>query len=108
MFPLVVHAVDSKLPIGSAEQEELTEESLTAYEVGYTGTFNQRATADVAFYITISTTTSISLSFRAHVIRTPPPIRPIGASGRDDRGRLAHGFGNIGYCTVSRPSVSSM
>jgi outer membrane receptor protein involved in Fe transport len=50
-FPLVVKGVGSKLPIGSTPQNDLTEESLTAYEAGYTGTFNDRTTATVAFYV---------------------------------------------------------
>ena len=36
-FPLVVNAVGSDIPIGGMPQEELFEESLTAYEVSYTG-----------------------------------------------------------------------
>ena len=43
-FPLVVKAVGSELPIGTTPQAELTEESLTAYEVAYTGTFGDRTT----------------------------------------------------------------
>lgn len=50
-FPLVVKAVGSELPIGSAPQTRLKEESLTAYEFAYTGTFRDRTTAGVAFYI---------------------------------------------------------
>jgi outer membrane receptor protein involved in Fe transport len=49
-FPLVVNAVGSRLPIGTTPRNELTEESLTAYEVAYTGTF-QRTTVGVAFYV---------------------------------------------------------
>ena len=50
-FPLVVRAVGSELPIGATPQPELTEESLTAYEVAYTGTFGDRTTVGVAFYV---------------------------------------------------------
>lgn len=50
-FPLVVRAVGSRLPIGGAEQRELKEESLTAYEVAYSGTFNERASVGVAYYV---------------------------------------------------------
>src|SRR5256714_61823 len=49
-FPLVVNAVGSRLPIGSAPQQELTDVSLTAYEVAYTGTF-RRTTVGVSFYV---------------------------------------------------------
>ncbi len=50
-FPLVVRAVGSRLPIGVANQSELQEESLTAYEVAYNGTFNERTAVGVAFYV---------------------------------------------------------
>jgi outer membrane receptor protein involved in Fe transport len=50
-FPLVVRAVGSDLPIGTRAQTELTEQSLTAYEVAYTGTFADRTTATIAFYV---------------------------------------------------------
>jgi outer membrane receptor protein involved in Fe transport len=50
-FNLVVRAVGSKLPIGTRVQDELTEESLTAYEVAYTGTILHRTTLSAAFYI---------------------------------------------------------
>jgi outer membrane receptor protein involved in Fe transport len=50
-FNLVVRAVGSRLPVGSHAQQELTEESLTAYEVAYTGTIRDRSTVTVAFYI---------------------------------------------------------
>jgi len=48
-FPLVVHAVGSKLPINGQPQKELTEESVTAYEVAYTGTINGKTTLGAAF-----------------------------------------------------------
>jgi iron complex outermembrane receptor protein len=50
-FPLVVRSVGSRLPIGAAAQEELQEESLTAYEVAYTGTLGGRASVGVAYYV---------------------------------------------------------
>lgn len=50
-FPLTVRAVGSKLPIGTTPQKELTEESLTAYEVSYTGTLVDRTTVGLAFYV---------------------------------------------------------
>jgi len=50
-FPLVVHAVGSNVPINGAAQPELKEESLTAYEVGYTGTFLSRTTIGAAVYV---------------------------------------------------------
>jgi outer membrane receptor protein involved in Fe transport len=50
-FPLVVRAVGSELPIGATSQNKLTEESLTAYEVAYTGTFANRTTVGLSFYV---------------------------------------------------------
>jgi iron complex outermembrane receptor protein len=50
-FPLVVRAVGSELPIGATPQSKLTEESLTAYEVAYTGTFANRTTVGLSFYV---------------------------------------------------------
>ena len=50
-FSLVVRAVGSELPIGAAAQAKLTEESLTAYEVAYTGTFASRTTVGLSFYV---------------------------------------------------------
>jgi outer membrane receptor protein involved in Fe transport len=50
-FPLVVRAVGSELPIGSTPQAKLKQESLTAYEIAYTGTIQSRTTVGVAFYI---------------------------------------------------------
>ena len=50
-FPLVVKAVGSRLPIGTTPQAELTEESITAYEVAYTGTLGGKTTLGAAFYV---------------------------------------------------------
>jgi outer membrane receptor protein involved in Fe transport len=50
-FPLVVQAVGSELPIGSMTRTSLQEESLTAYEVAYTGIFKNRTTVGAAFYV---------------------------------------------------------
>jgi len=50
-FPLVVKAVGSELPIGGKAQTPLTESSLDAYEVAYTGTFMNRSTVTVSFYV---------------------------------------------------------
>jgi iron complex outermembrane receptor protein len=50
-FPLVVEAVGSRLPIGTAGQDELQEESVTAYEVAYTGTFDERTAVGLAYYV---------------------------------------------------------
>jgi outer membrane receptor protein involved in Fe transport len=51
-FPLVVHAVGSEVPINGQAQKELIQESLTAYEVAYTGAVNGgRTTLGAAFYV---------------------------------------------------------
>ena len=50
-FPLVVRAVGSELPIGSQPQPKLTEESVNAYEIAYTGTFKQKTTVGASFYL---------------------------------------------------------
>jgi outer membrane receptor for ferrienterochelin and colicin len=50
-FPLVVRAVGSALPIGGTAQPELTQESLTAYEVAYTAAVGTRTTLGLAAYV---------------------------------------------------------
>lgn len=50
-FPLVVRSVGSELPVGGTAQTPLAQEKLTAYEVAYTATFQERTTAGVAFYL---------------------------------------------------------
>lgn len=50
-FPLIVGAIGSKLPLAGRAQAELTETSLDAYEVSYTGTFMDRATISASFYV---------------------------------------------------------
>jgi hypothetical protein len=50
-FPLIVKGIGSELPIGGKPQARLTEASLDAYEVAYTGSFMDRATVTVALYV---------------------------------------------------------
>ncbi len=50
-FPLVVRAIGSEVAINGQPQKELTEESLTAYEVAYTGTLAGRTTIGAAMYV---------------------------------------------------------
>jgi outer membrane receptor protein involved in Fe transport len=50
-FPLVVRAVGSELPIGATPQAKLTEQSLSAYEIAYTGTIRNRTTIGASYYI---------------------------------------------------------
>ena len=49
-FPLVVRAVGSDVPLGTMPRSGITEESLTAYELSYTGSFGG-TTAGVAVYL---------------------------------------------------------
>ena len=50
-FPLIVRAVGSDIPIEGHVRPAMKEESLTAYEVSYTGTFADKTTIGIAFYI---------------------------------------------------------
>jgi outer membrane receptor protein involved in Fe transport len=50
-FPLVVRAVGSELSIGGRPQPKLTEESVNAYEIAYTGTFMKKTTVGASFYL---------------------------------------------------------
>ena len=50
-FPLVVNAVGSSLPIGDMAQDDLIEESLTAYEVSYTGVLPRGTTLGGSFFV---------------------------------------------------------
>jgi outer membrane receptor protein involved in Fe transport len=49
-FPLVVGAVGSRLPVGTTTQNELIEESLTAYEIAYDATI-RRTRFGAAFFV---------------------------------------------------------
>src|SRR5439155_21695605 len=76
-FPLVVRGVGSKLPVGSTAQPDLTEQSVTAYEVAYTGTVLERTTVGVAFYVndTHDEIDCVTLPFNAdpYTDASPPP-----------------------------------
>ena len=70
-FPLVVAGVGSDIPIGGMPQDTLTEESLTAYEVSYTGVLptrrassveSARRTASIGFLDSTSATTKMIAS----------------------------------------------
>lgn len=50
-FPLVVQIVGSQLPIGAQAQPEMREESVTAYEWSYLGTFGVRTTVGASVYV---------------------------------------------------------
>ena len=74
-FPLTVRAVGSRLPIGTIAQDELVEESLTAYEIAYNGDRSAAPRSARRFTSTIWTTRSTSRSFRRIWIPIRRPIR---------------------------------
>jgi outer membrane receptor protein involved in Fe transport len=71
-FPLTVRAVGSRLPIGTVQQDELVEESLTAYEFAYNGTV-QRTTFGAAFYVN-------NLDDQINFSQLPPSLDPYTAA----------------------------
>ncbi len=75
-FPLVVGSVGSDLPLGSTQRPGLTEESLTAYELSYTGTFGG-TTAGAAVYLNRRDTpiafTEVAPSVDPYTAENPPP-----------------------------------
>ena len=83
-FPLVVRAVGSRLPIGGLAQSELKEESLTAYEVAYTGTIASRTTVGAAFYVNDLDNninfTQLPNSMDPYTAANPPPGWPLPGS----------------------------
>ena len=76
-FPLVVGAVGSDIPIGWRPQDELTEESLTAYEVSYTGVFPRGTTLGSSVYVNRRDDsinfTALPPSFDPYTAASPPP-----------------------------------
>ena len=82
-FPLVVGAVGSDLPIGGRPQDELTEESLTAYEVSYTGVFRAGRPWAARCTSTGGMIPSTSPRYRRVLIRIRRRVRhPAGGSRR--------------------------
>jgi outer membrane receptor protein involved in Fe transport len=73
LFPLVVRAIGSELPIGATPQTKLSEESLTAYEVAYTGTFADRTTVGLSFYVN-------DLDRGINFVQLPPALDPYTAA----------------------------
>ena len=80
-FPLVVRAIGSELPVGSTPQAKLMEESLTAYEVAYTGTFANRTTVGVSFYVNDSSNSinfvQLPATLDPYTPANPPPGWPL-------------------------------
>ena len=80
-FPLIVNAVGSEIPIGGVAQDELVVESLTAYEVSYTGVLPRGTTLGGSFYLnqrddSISFT-PLPPSFDPYTAANPPPGWPL-------------------------------
>ncbi len=80
-FPLVVRTVGSMLPVGTTPQQPLTEESLTAYEVAYTGTFRDRTTLTGALYVNRMDNsirfTQLPSNLDPYTADAPPPGWPL-------------------------------
>ena len=76
-FPLVVRVAGSDVPVGDAARIGLTEESLTAYELSYTGTFGRRTTAGAAVYLNrrdnLISLVSLPTDVDPYTARNPPP-----------------------------------
>ena len=68
-FPLIVNAIGSNLPLGGTPQDELIVESLTAYEVSYTGVLPRGTTLGGSVYLNQR---DDSISFTA----LPPSLDP--------------------------------
>jgi len=80
-FPLAVRAVGSELPIAGTPQAKLTEESLSAYELAYTGTIQSRTTVGASFYIN-------DLNHSINVVPLPPSLDPYTAASPPPGWRL--------------------
>ena len=80
-FPLLVNAVGSDIPIGGMAQDELIEESLTAYEVSYTGVLPRGTTLGGSFYVNrrddAISFTPLPPSFDPYSPANPPPGWPL-------------------------------
>ena len=76
-FPLVVQAVGSDVPVGTLQRDTLTEESLTAYELSYTGAFEGGTTAGAAVYLNRRDTpinfVPLPLNADPYTAANPPP-----------------------------------
>ena len=76
-FPLIANAVGSDIPIGGMTQEKLLEESLTAYEVSYTGVLPRGTTLGGSFYVNRRDDSinfvSLPRSLDPYTATNPPP-----------------------------------
>ncbi|TDI34152.1 MAG: TonB-dependent receptor [Acidobacteria bacterium] len=64
-------------PIRAGGNPDLREESLTAYEIGYTGTFANKYTVGVAFYVNDTTDNIIFTQSATYNSANPPPGWPL-------------------------------
>jgi iron complex outermembrane receptor protein len=64
-------------PVVAVGNEELNEESLTAYEVGYTGTLANRYTVSAAWYFNQTSDNIFFTQSGTYSSRTPPPGWPL-------------------------------
>jgi iron complex outermembrane receptor protein len=64
-------------PVAAVGNEDLTQESLTAYEVGYTGTFADRATVSASFYINDTRDSIVFTLTETYTSQNPPPGWPL-------------------------------
>jgi outer membrane receptor for ferrienterochelin and colicins len=80
-FPLVVRAIGSELPIGSTPQAKLKQESLTAFECAYTGTFAGRTTVGLAYYVNDMDDNinfvQLASNLDPYTVGNPPPGWPL-------------------------------
>ena len=79
-FPLVVRAAGSDVPVGAEPRTGITEESLTAYELRYTGTFGRRTTVGAAVYLN-------RWDDAIRLVELPPDRRPL--RGGEPAARMA-------------------
>ena len=64
-------------PLQASGNTGLNEESLTAYEIGYTGTFANKYTVGVAFYVNDTTDNIIFTQSATYNSANPPPSWPL-------------------------------
>ncbi len=64
-------------PIQAGGNQDLKEESLTAYEIGYTGTFANKYTFGAAFYVNDTTDNIIFTQSATYNSANPPPGWPL-------------------------------
>jgi outer membrane receptor protein involved in Fe transport len=80
-FPLVVRLAGSEVPVPNFAREPLTKESLTAYEVAYTGRIHERTTVGAAFYVNDSkdaiTFAPLPTNVDPYTPANPPPGWPL-------------------------------